>query len=166
MMTTFRASGILTALCIAGALANPALASEDEDEVLAIADQALELISAEDFVGLTDLMLDTGMAYSSRLRDGKYLVRSQTYAEQRGAEADADFVERGFNPTVLVSGPLATIWYPYDFYTDGTWSHCGVDVFNLLRTDDGWRIASMLWSAEQPPACAAHPDGPPGGPAE
>lgn len=53
------------------------------------------------------------------------------------------------------------MWLPYDIYRNGEWSHCGVDAFILLRTGDGWRIASMAWTIEQPPDCRPHPDGPP-----
>jgi hypothetical protein len=148
-------------LCLVTLLTTPVRADQDEADVLALADLALQRITEEDFVGLTDLMLDTGMAYSASVSEGQYQIRSRTFAEQRAAVIDADYVERGFDPTVLVSGPVATVWYPYDFYEDGTWSHCGVDVFNMVRSDDGWRIASMMWSSEQPPACKAHPDGPP-----
>jgi hypothetical protein len=56
---------------------------------------------------------------------------------------------------------LATVWLPYDLYVDGAWSHCGVDVFSLLRVDDEWKILTMGWTVEQPPACDGHPDGPP-----
>jgi hypothetical protein len=68
--------------------------------------------------------------------------------------------ERGFRPEVRINGPLAMVWYPYDLYRDGRWSHCGVDVFTLIRNEGRWRIATMSWSAEQPPACEPHPDGP------
>jgi hypothetical protein len=53
------------------------------------------------------------------------------------------------------------VWLPYDLYLDGKWSHCGVDVFTLVRQEGAWRIATMAWSAEQPPVCEPHPDGPP-----
>jgi hypothetical protein len=36
-----------------------------------------------------------------------------------------------------------------------------VDVFTLIRVEAGWRIASLAYTVEQPPACQAHPDGPP-----
>jgi hypothetical protein len=74
-----------------------------------------------------------------------------------------DVVERGFDPEVMLSGHLAMVWLPYDLYVDGAWSHCGVDVFTLFRTAEGWRIAAVPYSIEQPPACRPHPDGPPGG---
>lgn len=143
-------------------LSAPAYAAEtDETEVLALADLALQRITEEDFVGLTDLMIDSAVACATSVRDGEFSVRPRSYAEQRAANVDADFVERGFDPTVLVSGTVAIVWYPYDFYSDGAWSHCGLDIFNMVRTNDGWRIANMAWSADQPPICQPHPDGPP-----
>ena len=158
-MHKLRTTKIIVSLC--ALVAMPVFGAQDENEVLAVADQALELISAEDFIGLTDLMIDTGMAYGTSFRDGSYSVRARSYAEQRESIVETDFVERGFEPTVFISGTIAMVWYPYDFYSDGEWSHCGVDIFNLVRTNEGWRIAAMLWSSEQPPDCRPHPDGPP-----
>lgn len=138
---------------------------DDEAAVLAVVDSALVLISAEDFVGFTALKLEEAPAFISFEReDGggpDYAYRSP--AAQQSQTTDADYVERGFEPVVQVAGHLASVWLPYDFYTNGEWSHCGVDVFILLRTDEGWRIASLAWTIEQPPACRPHPDGPPSG---
>jgi imidazolonepropionase-like amidohydrolase len=53
------------------------------------------------------------------------------------------WVERLWEPKVEVRRPLATVWAPYDFHFDTTFSHCGVDAFQLLRTAEGWRIASL-----------------------
>lgn len=137
-------------------------AETDEAEVLALTDLALQRITAEDFVGLTDLMINSAVVYATLIRDGDYRVQPRLYTEQRESVADADYVERGFAPTVLVSGTVAM--YPYDFCSDGEWSHCSVDIFNTARTKDGWRIANMAWSADQPPICAAHPGGLPPSP--
>jgi len=156
---------LLTGIATIGIQSAQAGAAEDnaaaEVEVLAIADQALDLISAEDMPGLMNLFLEQSMSYSSRLSDGSYNVRARSHAESLEQGFTVELVERGFDPTVLVSGPVAMIWYPYDIYVNGEWSHCGVDIFNFVRTDEGWKINSMTWSAEQPPACEPHPDGPP-----
>ena len=131
-------------------------------EVLAVADAALRAISDEDFIALTDLMVPETVLYAAGERDGERFLRSRSYAEERAQESPGDILERGFEPTVMVSGSVAMVWYPYDLWLDGTWVHCGVDIFNLVRTDAGWRIAAIVYSADQPPACAMHPDGPPG----
>jgi ketosteroid isomerase-like protein len=142
----------------------PASAQEALDEqarVQAIAEAALEAISNEDMVAFTDLMVDDAITASISERDGevRYSVRSR--AESRASNPKNDILERGFDPEISISGPIAMVWLPYDLYVDGEWSHCGVDTFTLVRTEDGWRIASMAWSVEQPPACQAHPSGPP-----
>lgn len=132
----------------------------EEQAALALADSALAAISRGDFVHLTDLMLDSAVTFSGTIRDGNYWTGFRTRAQNRAVDGRG-FTERGFHPTVHVSGPLAVVWMPYDFYRDGKWSHCGVDAFTLLRTANGWRIATLSWSVEQPPACQPHPDGPP-----
>ncbi len=134
----------------------------DRAAVLAVADSALAAISRTDFVGLTDLMLDSAVTFSAGERGGQLRVNYSSRASQRATRMNGTITERGFTPEVHVSGPLAVVWMPYDLYLNGAWSHCGVDTFTLLRTPQGgWRIASLVWSVEQPPACARHPDGPP-----
>ena len=145
-------------LCL---LASVAFAGQDEDDVLAVADKALERITAEDSIGLTDLMIEDAMVYVGSLRDGEYQVGVRTYADTRTRAMEDDFVERGFDPTVLVSGPIAMVWYPYDFYINGEWSHCGIDIFTMARTNDGWRITTLMFNSQQPPECEPPPDGPP-----
>jgi hypothetical protein len=145
----------------------PALSAQaaggDEAAALAVADSALAAISRSDFVGFTDLMLDSAVTFSAGMRNGQFQAWFSSRAQQRAMTTSSRFTERGYHPTVLVSGPVAMVWLPYDFYRDGEWSHCGVDVFTLVRAGSGWRIATMAWSVEQPPACSPHPDGPPAG---
>ena len=136
-------------------------AEPEEDAVLAIADQALERISAEDSAGLADLMIEEAMIYIGVVTDGIYSVRTRNYEDVRTNPIEAELEERGWNPTVMVSGTIAMVWYPYDIYVDGEWSHCGIDVFNMIRTNEGWRIAVLQYNVQQPPECEAHPGGPP-----
>jgi hypothetical protein len=142
----------------------PPAMSQDKAEhaaVLAVADSALEAITRGDMTGLTDLMLPEGVLFPTSTRDGVTRYRVRTRAEQRTSTSRSQVTERGFRPEVRVNGPVAMVWYPYDLYLDGKWSHCGVDVFTLIRNEDRWRIATMTWSAEQPPVCEKHPAGPP-----
>jgi SnoaL-like protein len=133
----------------------------EEKAAIAVAGSALAAITQGDMTALTDLMLPEAVMFPTSTRDGvtRYWVR--TRAEQRAAPVTRKITERGFRPEARVNGPVAIVWYPYDLYVDGQWSHCGVDVFTLIRTDGRWRLATMSWSAEQPPACEKHPDGPP-----
>lgn len=133
----------------------------EQTAAIAVADSALAAISAGDVTALTDLMLPEAVSFPTSTRDGAVRYRVRTRAELRASPPRAAITERGFRPEVRVNGPLAMVWYPYDLYIDGKWSHCGVDVFTLIKNDGRWRIATMAWSAEQPPVCEKHPDGPP-----
>lgn len=137
--------------------------SADDAAVRAVVDSALAAVTRSDFVAFTDLMLDSAITFSAGQRNGQFGYQFSTRAQQRSSPGGARYVERGFRAEVRVSGPLAVAWVPYDFYLNGKWSHCGVDAFTLLKTEGRWRIASLGWSVEQPPACTRHPDGPPPG---
>jgi len=151
----------VTALGLAGPLAAQDTRAE-QAAALAVADAALAAITRGDMAAFTDLMLPEAVEFPTSTREGvtRYSVRTRT--EQREAKMTS-VTERGWSPEVRVNGPLAMVWYPYDLYRDGTWSHCGVDAFTLIKHNGRWRIATMAWSAEQPPACQKHPDGPPPG---
>lgn len=57
--------------------------------------------------------------------------------------AEAFLDEVTFDEQVLVDGDLAMAWTPYNLFVDGSFSHCGVDLFVMTRTTDGWKILSI-----------------------
>lgn len=135
--------------------------SADQQAVIAVADSALAAITRGDATGFTDLMVAEAVLFPTSTRNGVTTYRVRTREAQRSAPFNG-VVERGFAPQAMVSGGVAMVWYPYDLYVNGAWSHCGADVFTFVKTEGRWRIATMAWSAEQPPVCAKHPAGPPG----
>ena len=61
-----------------------------------------------------------------------------------------DYVERWTaDPTVLIRGPIAVVWGEYEFWTDGEFSHCGVDATDLVKIDGEWKIANFMWTVEK-----------------
>jgi hypothetical protein len=73
-----------------------------------------------------------------------------------GRDTRAPWTERAWNPEVRVSGPLATVWTEYDFHFGNTFSHCGIDAVQLLRSGDGWKIVSLAYT-NTPAGCTRHP---------
>ena len=64
------------------------------------------------------------------------------------------------NPEVRIHGTIATVSTPYDFHRDGKFTHCGTDVFSLVKTAEGWKIAGAMWTIQRV-GCAPSPLGPP-----
>ena len=164
MRTPHVASMVLIAILNANAatlaaqITAPSL--EPRTVVIAVADSALAAITRGDVIALTDLMVPEGVMFPTSTRDGVTRYSVRTRDAQRNAPLNG-VIERGFTPQAMVNGGVAMVWFPYDLYVNGTWSHCGVDVFTLVKSSGAWRIASLAWSAEQPPVCEKHLSGPP-----
>jgi len=48
--------------------------------------------------------------------------------------------EETWNLKVQIDDDFAQAWCDYAFYIDNTFSHCGVDAFQLHKGKDGWKI--------------------------
>jgi len=46
--------------------------------------------------------------------------------------------------TVKIDAALAMVWTPYKFFYKGKFSHCGVNCFQLVRLNKGWRIQYII----------------------
>jgi hypothetical protein len=51
--------------------------------------------------------------------------------------------ERLGSYTYMLDGDMAVVWTPYHFYLTGTFSHCGVNVFTMVKLPEGWKIMSI-----------------------
>lgn len=81
-----------------------------------------------------------------------------------GSNSVADFVKRiAENPAattlderiqayhIRVDGPLASAWTPYRFYVNDTFSHCGVNSFQLVKMAEGWKIVFIIDTRRKEP---------------
>lgn len=60
-----------------------------------------------------------------------------------GGAAPGSLEERYIVRDVMVDDNLVTVVTPYEFYFNGQFSHCGVDVFVIARTGDDWKIVGL-----------------------
>jgi hypothetical protein len=167
-----RGPGLCTAITVLGVglvllTAAPSPAQTPEDEVVEVVQRLLDAIGDRDSASFRSLVLpemQNLVVYTED--DSVVIVRRQAEQTIRSlGSAGPKYLERMWEPTVLVSGPIAAVWTPYDFYRDGEFSHCGVDAFHLVRTSEGWRIAAILYTVVRPQeSCPASPLGPPEGP--
>ena len=136
-------------------------AEADKSAILAVVDSAMVRVSRNDFAALAELMIPEGVSYRVGSAGDPMRYGSDTKESLGKVVPQQQLTERGFAPEVKISGRMATVWLPYDFYVDKKWSHCGVDTFTMLKVGNEWRIAVLAWTVEQPPACKPHPDGSP-----
>ena len=78
------------------------------------------------------------------MRDGKPIQMTfEAFAERVGKPGATHIEERIHHPLVRIDHDLAVVWAPFEFLADGKVDHCGTDLFNLVRVDGRWLIASV-----------------------
>jgi len=152
----------LSLACIALAVfPAPAAAQTAKDSVIAVVNEFFRAMTARDTAAFSRTQMADGIAYAVRERGDSVVIRRQTSeasVRQIGSTSDT-YVERMWQPTVHVHGPIAVLWTPYDIHRNGQFGHCGVDAFTLIRGQAGWKIATVTYTVE-PTGCAPSPLGP------
>jgi hypothetical protein len=140
-----RVAPILTLIgvVIAGATAMPSLAQSRNDQaVLAPIRAMFAGMSKRDAAAIRAPTLAGGSMVL--MRDGKPSQMSfDAFAERVSKPDKAQIEERIHDPLVRIDNDLAVVWAPFDFLVDGKVDHCGTDLFNLVRIDGKWLIASV-----------------------
>jgi ketosteroid isomerase-like protein len=128
--------------------AHAAPAHADHAAVLAVVTRLFDAMRAGDSAAVRAVFHPRAQLGSALLgRDGTPQVRLDSLAafvKAVGTPHPEVWDERTDNEVVHVDGPLAVAWTPYAFYAGKTFSHCGVNSFQLARTAEGWRIVSLV----------------------
>jgi hypothetical protein len=142
-------------------LPSRAAAQPAKDSVIATVNEFFRAMTARDTAATNRVQMADGISYALGVRGDSVTIRrgtNESYVRQLAAMRDT-FVERMWQPTVMVHGPIAVLWAPYDIHRNGQFVHCGVDAFTLVRAPTGWKIATVTYTAE-PTGCAPSPLGP------
>lgn len=147
-MKAFRAITAMGAVAVLffGGPAAAQTESATDQEVLAVINTMFEGFAKKDTTIIrSTLHDDVKLVTAVTNREGKAIVHTETMDKFLIgiATAPGKLDERLFNPEVRVDGNLATVWVLYEFWYDDKYSHCGVDSFQLARTEQGWKIFSI-----------------------
>jgi hypothetical protein len=61
-----------------------------------------------------------------------------------GTAHDEIWDEKIYNTSIQIDGDIAQVWTEYSFYIGETFSHCGVDAFQLVRENSKWLIINLM----------------------
>ncbi len=135
-------------------LAQPAASNPEEAAILTVVDRFMRAISTNDQALLAEVRIEGGFTIVSR-RDpagsDAPLVTRRVFTPSTGSKPTNNR-ERYWDPVVHVRGGIAVVWTPYEFWVGDKTSHCGIDVFDMIKEKGIWRIANAMWTVE-PDAC-------------
>jgi hypothetical protein len=120
----------------------PAADSPEQQAILAPITQMFDGMSKRDAAAIKKPVLAGGVMVL--MRDGKPArMTFEEFADRVGKPGTTKIEERIHDPLVRVDNDLAVVWAPFEFLVDGKVDHCGTDLFNLVRVDGQWIIASV-----------------------
>jgi hypothetical protein len=128
---------------VTGLLISPLHAATPEEQaVLAPVKAMFDGMAKRDATAIKEPLLPGGMMVL--MRDGKPTQMTfEAFADRVGKPGATQIEERIHDPMVRIDTDLAMVWAPFEFLIDGKVDHCGTDLFNLVRKDGKWLIASV-----------------------
>lgn len=123
--------------------------STSEAEVKAAIEAFFEAFHKQDTVALKTMAKgNIKMQSISKNKDGKNVLNEIDYSQFISSIGSIPkgrlFEEKLLDYQIRVDGDMANAWTPYEFWFGGNFSHCGVNSFQLLKEDDGWKIIYLV----------------------
>jgi hypothetical protein len=133
---------ICGALAAAFLTASSRASTPEEQAVLAPVTAMFDGMAKRDAAAIKEPLLPGGMMVL--MRDGKPTQMTfDDFATRVGKPGTTKIEERIHDPLIRIDNDLAVVWAPFEFLVDGKVDHCGTDLFNLVRQDGKWLIASV-----------------------
>lgn len=137
-------AGALLAPAVAGAQSAPEPANAEAGPLDTI--QALfDAMEAHDTTAARALIAPGARLLVVRPDGSMHEGSDEGFIESLGKDTEA-WLERSWDVQVMVDGPMAQAWGPYDFHRGGTFSHCGTNSVTLVRGEQEWRIVAIAYT--------------------
>ncbi|HEV7351180.1 nuclear transport factor 2 family protein [Telluribacter sp.] len=131
-------------------LSGSAYAQDARKEALQVAHDLFAAMEKSDTTAFRKLFLPDAMVYTVREKEGQPILASRSpFTDKFRPGTVIKERMKATGVEVQVQGRMAVVWAPYDLWVNDVFSHCGVDVFTLIKTSEGWRIASLSYTLEQ-----------------
>ena len=135
-------------ILLAAGLCSFAQAQTTTDSIKATINGLFDAMKNADAAGIKQAFGDSALLQSiATTKEGTTVIRNESIAAFAASisklpKGAAD--ERIQFETIKIDGPLASVWTPYQFYYNGTFSHCGVDSYQLVRLNGQWKIQYLI----------------------
>ncbi len=137
------------------ALAAAPLSAQTDDAraAVVVVEKMFDALARGDTAGMRATFVPEGRIVQTGTREGKpfYRVNSiDDFLRSIGSAAGRKLEEKIFEVESRVEDNLAVVWSRYDFFVDGTKSHCGVDSYQLVRVGAEWKLLHIVDTQQRP----------------
>ncbi|MBS1489054.1 MAG: hypothetical protein JSS93_00835 [Bacteroidetes bacterium] len=124
--------------------------TSDKEEILKVAHQFFEALEKQDTVVFNKILVKN--SFNCIVIDGKDSTRIFNRPSRNFNLKPENIVKERMREKeikVEIHKRIATVWAPYDLWVNDKFSHCGVDVFIMLKGNKGWKIGTISFSIEK-----------------
>ncbi len=123
--------------------------TSEEDEVKRTINTFFEGFHARDSVVMKSVLAEDVVVQTiGKVKSGEVkLLREDVHKVLKGIVSiplETEFKEVIHNYDIKIDGAMANAWTPYSFYTNDSFSHCGVNSFQLFRENGEWKIIYLI----------------------
>ncbi|HET6766738.1 MAG TPA: nuclear transport factor 2 family protein [Chitinophagaceae bacterium] len=151
-------SKIFLLILISGSISGRSQSTDESEKKIILERVQLffQSLEKQDTALYRSLFLPEAQGWSVRVRNDSIIYRSWLNAERVKTLINPGRVveEKLLSYEIRVHQQIAIAWIPYTLSVSGKFSHCGVDLFTFIKTDQGWKINSCSFTVE-PDGCDA-----------
>jgi hypothetical protein len=128
--------------------------TEDIKAASDIPDRLFAAMREKNFEAIRNIFMAEGQLVAvDKPRTGEGVSKTRVFtadafAKMISESKAGEFVEKMPDKDIKITGDLATVSGRYTFYVGDKFSHCGTNIFNLVRTETGWRVANAASTLE------------------
>lgn len=126
--------------------------ASDKQAVRATLDSLFNGMRAGDSTAVRSVFHEQARLQTAREAVDTSALRSTSvdaFVDAVGQDRETPWDERIWNVEIRVDGPLANAWVPYAFFVGDEFSHCGVNVVQLVRRSNRWKILQLTDTRRQ-----------------
>jgi hypothetical protein len=124
--------------------------SQEKEKIISVVKQFFDVLESRDVNHAKKILIPEGFSFSLR-KDGKEdSISSSSLQQMINTLPDIKdkYKEIMSNPKIFINDSIAILWADYKFFINDKLSHGGVDAFSLIKIDNHWKIAGIIYTVE------------------
>ncbi|MEQ9412815.1 MAG: nuclear transport factor 2 family protein [Cyclobacteriaceae bacterium] len=118
-----------------------------EIEVKKIVNQFFESLHQQDTVLYKKILFLEGQILSINNTTESSSMSMRSFRDDMGAfNPNEMYEEIPLSYDIKIHKGIAMAWVPYEFKVNGVFTHCGIDIFTLTETNEGWKIINTSYT--------------------
>jgi hypothetical protein len=119
----------------------------DEMEVREIVNQFFESLNKQDTVLYKEIVFMEGQILSiNNITESSGMSVRSFRDDMATFNSDEVWEEIPLSYDIKIHKGIAMAWVPYEFRVNGKFTHCGIDIFTLRETNEGWKIINTSYT--------------------